>query len=186
MGGNHARMHIALRAADIIDGISRAFGWVASASVLVACLISAAAASARYGLGIGSNAWLEIQWYLFGAMILLGAAWTLKRNEHVRVDLLYQNVGERTRLWIDIFGLLVFLLPGMLLMTALSWPPFWESFSRNEISESPGGLLRWPVKLLLPVGFGLLVLQGVAELIRRIAALRGLARLDAAYVRPEQ
>jgi TRAP-type mannitol/chloroaromatic compound transport system permease small subunit len=179
-------MRIALRAADSIDRISRGFGLLASAAVLAACLISAAVASARYGLGIGSNAWLEIQWYLFGAMILLGAAWTLKRNEHVRVDLVYLAVTPRRRLWLDLFGLLAFLLPGMVLMAALAWPPFWERFSRNEISESPGGLLRWPVKLLLPVGFALVALQGVAETIRRIAALRGEAELSTEYVRPEQ
>jgi TRAP-type mannitol/chloroaromatic compound transport system permease small subunit len=179
-------MRLALRAAEVIDGISRSFGWLASVAVLAACLISAAVASARYGLGIGSNAWLEIQWYLFGAMILLGAAWTLNRNEHVRVDLLYLVANPRQRLWLDLFGLLVFLLPGMVLMAALSWPQFAESFARNEISESPGGLLRWPVKLLLPVGFALVALQGVAEVIRRIAALRGEVALDTEYVRPEQ
>lgn len=179
-------MRLLLRAADAIDGISRVFGWLAALAVLAACLISAAVAMARYGLGIGSNAWLEIQWYLFGAMILLGAAWTLKRNEHVRVDLLYLLVGARARLWLDVFGLAVFLLPGMVLMAALSWPQFWESFMRHEISESPGGLLRWPAKLLLPVGFALVALQGVAELIRRIAALREVASFDTTYVRPEQ
>jgi TRAP-type mannitol/chloroaromatic compound transport system permease small subunit len=179
-------MQAALALAGVIDRISRVFGLVAAAATLGACLISAGVALARYGLGVGSNAWLEIQWYLFGAMILLGAAWTLKRNEHVRVDLVYMAVGARTRLWLDLFGLLVFLLPGMVLMAALSWPPFWESFSRNEISESPGGLLRWPVKLLLPVGFALVALQGVAEAIRRIAALRGTVEVDTTYVRPEQ
>jgi len=179
-------MRLALRAADLIDGISRIFGWLASAAVLAACLISAAVASARYGLGVGSNAWLEIQWYLFGAMILLGAAWTLRRNEHVRVDLLYLVASPRQRLWLDLFGLVFFLLPGMVLMAWLAWPPFVESFLRHEVSESPGGLLRWPVKLLLPVGFALVALQGIAEIIRRIAALRGMAALDAEYVRPEQ
>jgi TRAP-type mannitol/chloroaromatic compound transport system permease small subunit len=119
-------------------------------------------------------------------MVLLGAAWTLKRNEHVRVDLVYLMVAPRTRLWLDLFGLLVFLLPGMVLMAALSWPQFWESFSRHEISESPGGLLRWPVKLLLPVGFALVALQGIAEAIRRIAALRRAVEIDTTYVRPEQ
>ncbi|MCC7283340.1 MAG: TRAP transporter small permease subunit [Acetobacteraceae bacterium] len=179
-------MRLALGAVAVIDGISRAFGWLASFAVLAACLISAAVASARYGLGIGSNAWLEIQWYLFGAMILLGGAWTLRRNEHVRVDLLYLAASPRLRLWIDLFGLVFFLMPGMLLLATLSWSPFAESFLRHEISESPGGLVRWPVKLLLPVGFALLALQGVAEIIRRIAALRGAGALDAEYVRPEQ
>jgi TRAP-type mannitol/chloroaromatic compound transport system permease small subunit len=179
-------MRTALGAAAIIDGISRVFGWLASAAVLAACLISAAVASARYGLGIGSNAWLEIQWYLFGAMILLGAAWTLRRNEHVRVDLLYLAVSPRLRLWLDLFGLVAFLMPGMLLMAFLSWGPFHESFVLGEISDSPGGLVRWPVKLLLPVGFALVALQGLAEIIRRIAALRGIAAIDADYVRPEQ
>ena len=179
-------MRIALGIADLIDRISRLGGILASLAVLAACFISAAVAMARYGLGVGSNAWLEIQWYLFGAMIMLGAAWTLKRNEHVRVDLVYLAVGPRTRLWLDTIGVALFLLPGMILMAWLSWPQFWESFMRHEISESPGGLLRWPVKLLLPVGFALVALQGIADLIRRIAALAAVAEFDATYVRPEQ
>ncbi len=179
-------MRIALRAAAVIDRLSRFFGVLASAAVLSACLISAGAATARYGLGVGSNAWLEIQWYLFGAMILLGGAVTLCRNEHVRVDLLYMLAGKRLRLWLDTFGLLLFLLPGMALMTVLSWPLFWESFRLQEMSDSAGGLIRWPAKLLLPLGFGLVTLQGLAELIRRIAALAGRAEVDTGYVRPEQ
>lgn len=179
-------MRVALRLVSVIDRVSRFFGWFASAAVLSACLISAAVAVARYSLSIGSNAWLEIQWYLFGAMILLGGAVTLARNEHVRVDLLYMLAGPRLRLWVDVFGLVVFLLPGMILMAILSWPQFVESFQLGEISDSPGGLLRWPAKLLLPLGFGLVTLQGLAELIRRIAALAGWAEVDTAYVRPEQ
>lgn len=179
-------MRTALRTAAMIDRISRFFGLLASAAVLGACLISAAVAMARYGLGIGSNAWLEIQWYLFGAMILLGGAVTLARNEHVRVDLLYMLAGARLRLWLDTFGLVAFLLPGMVLMTILSWPQFWASFQLQEMSDSAGGLIRWPAKLLLPLGFGLLTLQGLAELVRRIAALAGVAEVNTDYVRPEQ
>lgn len=175
-----------IAAANAIDRLSRFFGVLAAAAVLAACLISAGAAMARYGLGVGSNAWLEIQWYLFGAMILLGGALTLQRNEHVRVDLVYMTVGARTRLWLDTFGLVVFLLPGMALMAVLSWPGFWEAWVNHEVSDSPGGLLRWPAKLLLPVGFALVTLQGLADLVRRVAALRGVVAVDTTYVRPEQ
>lgn len=175
-----------LAAATAIDRLSRAAAILASAAVLAACLISAGVAVVRYGLSEGSNAFLEIQWYLFSATFLLGAAWTLRRNEHVRVDLIYSAVSDRGRLWIDAVGFALFLLPGMALMAWLGWAVFWESFIRHEISTDPGGLVRWPVKILLPVGFALVFLQGVAELIRRIAAIAGETRIDTAYVRPDQ
>lgn len=175
-----------LAAATAIDRLSRGAAILASAAVLAACLISAGVAVVRYGLSAGSNAFLEIQWYLFSATFLLGAAWTLKKNEHVRVDLVYSAVSDRGRLWIDAFGFALFLLPGMALMAWLGWAVFWESFVRHEISTDPGGLVRWPVKLLLPLGFALVFLQGCAELIRRIAALSGQDSIDTAYVRPDQ
>ncbi|WP_144185616.1 TRAP transporter small permease subunit [Elioraea rosea] len=168
------------------DGISAACGALATAAVLAACLISAGNAASRYALGLTSNAWLEAQWYLFAVMALLGAAETLRRGGHVRVDLLYAMAGERGRIWIDLFGIALFLLPGMVLLAWLSWPFFWESWVRNEISNNPGGLLRWPVKFLLPVGFALLVVQGLAELAKRVAALAGAYTLDTSYNRPIQ
>lgn len=179
-------MQSALRLADAIDRISRVAGLIAAAAVLAAVLISAGNAVSRYALSLTSNAWLELQWYLFAATVMLGGAWTLRRNEHVRVDLVYGSVSDRGRLWIDTLGLALFLLPGMLLLGALSWPVFDASFAQGEVSANAGGLLRWPVKLLLPIGFALVFLQGVAELIRRIAALKGIVRIDLAYERPQQ
>lgn len=172
--------------AAVADRVSQVCGAAATVAVLAACLISAGNAASRYALGLTSNAWLEVQWYLFGAMALLGAAETLKRGAHVRVDLLYAMAGDRGRVWIDVAGLVLFLLPGMALLAWLSWPFFWESWIRHEISNNPGGLVRWPVKLLLPLGFALVVMQGLAELAKRIAALAGAYRLDTSYNRPLQ
>ncbi|QXM23571.1 TRAP transporter small permease subunit [Elioraea tepida] len=176
-------MRALIRFASIADRLSAASARLATAAVLLAVLISAGNATSRYALGLTSNAWLEVQWYLFAAIALLGAAETLKRGAHVRVDLLYVLAGERGRLAIDLFGLVVFLLPGMILLGWLSWPFFWESWIRNEFSNNPGGLYRWPVKALLPLGFALVALQGLAELAKRIAALAGAYRLDTTYNR---
>jgi TRAP-type mannitol/chloroaromatic compound transport system permease small subunit len=143
----------------------------------------------RYGLSTSSNAWLEVQWYLFAATVMLGGAYTLFRNEHVRVDLLYAIYKPRTRLWVDVFGFVVFMLPGVVLLAWMTWPFFLDSFYRNEGSPNAGGLLRWPAKILMPVGFALLALQGISELIKRIALLRGIDLSGdqvAEYVRPEQ
>jgi TRAP-type mannitol/chloroaromatic compound transport system permease small subunit len=172
-----------------IDRLSRAFGWLAEWLVLAACAIAAGNAVIRYSFSISSNAWLEMQWYLFAGVVMLGASWTLLRNQHVRVDLLYGGMARRARLWVDVFGLAVFLLPGMALLAWMTWPFFLDSFWRGEGSPSPGGLLRWPVKILLPVGFALMVLQGISELIKRIAILRGDVadpELVAEYEKPQQ
>ncbi|MBP1805482.1 TRAP transporter small permease subunit [Rubellimicrobium aerolatum] len=169
-----------------IDRLNTALGRLAAFLVLAAALISAGNAFIRYAFDTSSNAWLEIQWYLFGAIVLLGAAETLRRNEHVRVDLIYSNLSERRRLWVDVFGILLFLLPFTLVLAWLSWPVAWRSFVTGEGSTSAGGLIRWPFKMLLPLGFGLLALQGLSELVKRLAALRGLVALDTSYSKPEQ
>lgn len=179
-------MRALTRIAEAADAVSRAAGAIATAAVLAACLISSGNAASRYALGLTSNAWLEVQWYLFAVIAMLGAAETLRRGGHVRVDLLYAVIGDRGRIWIDLLGLALFLLPGMVIFAWLSWPYFWESWVRNEISNNPGGLLRWPAKLLLPIGFSLVAIQGVAELLKRIAALRGAYSLDTTYNRPLQ
>ena len=123
---------------------------------------------------------------MFSALVMLGAPYTLKRNEHVRVDIVYLSLSERGQHWVDILGGLFFLLPAAVLLTWLSWPFFQQSFEIMEQSSNAGGLIRWPVKLLLPVGFGLLVLQGVSEIIKRIAFLRGLITMETHYERPLQ
>ncbi|GGC40417.1 C4-dicarboxylate ABC transporter [Siccirubricoccus deserti] len=172
-----------------VDALNTAVGKLADWAVLLSCAISAGNAIVRYGVSYSSNAWLEVQWYLFGAIVMLGASYTLFRNEHVRVDLVYGNLGERARLWVDVFGFIFFMLPAMLLLAWMTWPFFVDSWVRHEGSPNAGGLLRWPVKLLLPVGFVLLCLQGFSELIKRIALLRGIhptAEVVVEYHRPEQ
>jgi TRAP-type mannitol/chloroaromatic compound transport system permease small subunit len=172
-----------------VDALNAAVGKLADWAVLLSCGISAGNAFVRYGVSYSSNAWLEVQWYLFGAIVMLGASYTLFRNEHVRVDLVYGNLGERARLWVDVFGFIFFMLPAMLLLAWMTWPFFVDSWVRHEGSPNAGGLLRWPVKLLMPVGFFLLCLQGFSELIKRIALLRGIkptAEVVVEYHRPEQ
>jgi TRAP-type mannitol/chloroaromatic compound transport system permease small subunit len=169
-----------------IDRLNVVLGRLAAFLVLLAALISAGNATVRYMFSISSNAWLEIQSYLFAGIVLLGAAETLRRNEHVRVDLIYSNLTARRRLWIDAFGILLFLLPFVLVMVWLSWPIAWRSFQNGEGSASAGGLPLWPLRMLLPLGFGLLGLQGLSEVIKRIAALTGAMALDTTYHKPDQ
>jgi TRAP-type mannitol/chloroaromatic compound transport system permease small subunit len=169
-----------------IDWINARLGVVACWLVLIACLLSAGNAGSRYLFSISSNAWLEIQWYMFSGIFLLGASYTLKVNEHVRVDLIYAHVSGRTRLWIDVFGIICFLLPATIILTDMTWPFFYDAWLRNEESNNAGGLVRWPVKLLLPVGFVCLTAQGISELIKRIAALSGAIELETRYDRPLQ
>ena len=157
----------------VVDGVNALFGKAAEWMVLAACTISAGNAVTRYAFSASSNAWLEVQWYLFAAVVMLGASYTLNRNGHVRVDLIYGNMSERRRLWVDVLGILFFLFPATVLLAWMTWPFFLDSWTRNEISQNAGGLLRWPVKLILPLGFVLLTLQGLSELIKRVALLRG-------------
>jgi TRAP-type mannitol/chloroaromatic compound transport system permease small subunit len=170
----------------LVDAANERLGRLANWMVLAACLVSAGNAFSRYGYSLSSNAWLEIQWYLFAGMVMLGAAWTLNRNEHVRVDVFYGRLSTRGQVWVDILGGALFLLPAMLVMAWTSWGLFAESWRIGEVSSSAGGLLRWPVKLLLPAGFALVALQGVSEIIKRVAYLRGLVNLDVHYARPLQ
>jgi TRAP-type mannitol/chloroaromatic compound transport system permease small subunit len=170
----------------VIDGISDAFGFIAKWLVLLACLVSAGNATVRYLISYSSNGLLEIQWYMFGGIVLMGAAQTLRLNEHVRVDLLYSSVSDRGRLWIDVFGLVIFLLPVMAYLFYLTWPFFMTSFRSGELSMNAGGLILWPAKALLPLGFALLFLQGLAELAKRLAALAGAMRIDTHYEAPLQ
>lgn len=159
------------RAIDALNlRIGRAVTWL----TLVVVLVSATNAVIRKLLNTSSNAWLELQWYLFGAMFLLTAGYTLLHNEHVRVDVLSSKLSRRTQVWIEIIGVVFFLLPACLLILWLSWPMFVDSYLTNEQSSNSGGLVRWPVKLLIPVGFALLVAAGVSHLIKCVGFLRGL------------
>jgi TRAP-type mannitol/chloroaromatic compound transport system permease small subunit len=169
-----------------IDWLNAQFGVVANWLVLMACLISAGNAASRYLFSESSNGWLEVQWYMFAGMVLLGGPYTLKMNEHVRVDLVYSMVSERTRIWIDIIGGLLFLLPICVILVYFTWPWFVDSWKINEASSNAGGLLRWPVKLLLPVGFALMALQGISEIIKRIAALEHVIDIEFKYEKPLQ
>jgi TRAP-type mannitol/chloroaromatic compound transport system permease small subunit len=192
-----------------IDWVNAQFGVIANWLVLLACFVSAGNAAVRYGIngilalaeefpmlhglasGIGwygnnANAFLELQWYMFTGMVLLGGPYTLKVNEHVRVDLFYGMVSDRARIWIDIIGGLLFLLPICIILVYFTWPWFWDSFRIDEQSNNAGGLVRWPVKLLLPVGFALMALQGVSEIIKRVAALERIIPADFTYEKPLQ
>ncbi len=169
-----------------VDWFSAHLATVANWLVLFAALISAGNAGSRYLFSESSNAWLEIQWYMFAGMVLLGAPYTLKMNEHVRVDLLYGMVPERTRIWIDIVGGVLFLLPICIILTYFTWPWFVESWLQNEASSNAGGLIRWPVKLLLPLGFCAMAIQGLSEIIKRIAALEHVIDEHFEYERPVQ
>jgi TRAP-type mannitol/chloroaromatic compound transport system permease small subunit len=175
-----------LKFSGIIDAINEKFGVVANYLVLFAALISAGNAFSRYLFSESSNGWLEIQWYMFTGMVLLGGPYTLKMNEHVRVDLVYGMVSDRARIWIDIIGGIFFLLPICIILTYFTWPWFVDSWNINEASSNAGGLLRWPVKLMLPVGFCLMAFQGVSELIKRIAALEHVIDADFKYEKPLQ
>ena len=166
-------MNLLLAISRSIDRLNEAVGQTVKWLVLAAVLISAGNAVIRYSLNRSSNAWLEIQWYLFAAIFLLCAGYTLLRNEHVRIDVVAGRLSARAQAWIDLIGSLVFLLPMALIIGVLAWPQVADSFARGEMSGDAGGLLRWPVKLLIPVGFALLALQGVSELIKRIAFLCG-------------
>lgn len=179
-------MNMLLKFSHWVDVLNEKIGLIANWLVLLACVISAGNALMRYGFSLSSNAWLEIQWYLFGGMVMLGAAYTLKTNEHVRVDVLYSRYSDRTRLWVDLIGGVLFLMPMAIIIGWLSWPMFINSYQIGEISGNSGGLLRWPVKILIPLGFLLLTLQGLSEIIKRVAMLTGHLQLDAHYERPLQ
>lgn len=166
-------MNALLALSRFIDHFNELVGRLVMWGVLAATLIATGNALAKHFLGEGSNAWLEAQWYVFGALFLLGAGYTLKHNGHVRIDVIHQCFSTRTRAWIDLLGGLLFLLPFAGLMVWLAWPLFTESWRIGEMSSDAGGLVRWPVKLLLPAGFALLFLQGLSETIKRLGVLTG-------------
>ena len=201
-------MSIALRITRVIDEISRWVGLAAVWLVLFSALVSAFNAIFRYSVGamislernfgggvFGGMVWIythysnvlsESVWYMFGGMVMLGGAWTLKMNEHVRVDLVYGAVSEQTRTWIDLLGGLFFLMPLCILLIYFTWPWFVQAWVQNVTSNAAGGLPRWPVRLMLPVGFAVLMLQGIAEIIKCILALTTNYVREFAYEKPLQ
>jgi TRAP-type mannitol/chloroaromatic compound transport system permease small subunit len=202
-------MNALLSLARRIDRLNDRFGTLAAWAVLLSCFISAANAIVRYGLDYSSNAFLEIQWYLFAACVMLGASQVLRLNEHVRVDLVYSRLSGHRKVYVDLFGLVVFLLPVMAYMGWLSWGLFIVKLSTGmsatdsvaslgfvgyvtklltsgEVSSNSGGLIRWPVMLVLPLGFALVTLQGLAEVVKRAAWLAHRYDMDTHYERPLQ
>jgi TRAP-type mannitol/chloroaromatic compound transport system permease small subunit len=172
-----------LRFTRVIDAVNDRIGRIVMWLVLAAVLVSAVNASVRKAFSISSNAYLELQWYLFSAVFLLGAGYTLLKNEHVRIDALAGRWSRRTQVWIDVVGIVVFLLPLCAWVVLQSWPVFWQAYTSGEMSSNAGGLIRWPAYLLLPLGFALLGLQAFSELVKRIAWLRGLGPDPAAVVK---
>ncbi len=179
-------MDALLKFSNLVDWISDKFGKFAAFAVMAAAMISAGNAFVRYGLDISSNGWLEIQWYLFAATVMLGAPIVLKLNEHVRVDIFYGKLKGKGPVLVDLFGLTFFLLPVMLLLLWFSWPLFVKMYVTGEMSQNAGGLIRWPAMLLLPLGFGWMFLQGLSEIIKRLAYLQGKIEMDTHYEKPVQ
>lgn len=167
-------MNTLLAFSRLIDALNEFIGRKTYWLILAAVLISAGNAVIRYAFNMSSNAWLEIQWYLFSAVFLFCAGYTLLHNQHIRIDVVTGRLSKRAQAWIDIFGTLFFLMPMAITIMWLSWPVFVDAYQRNEVSTNAGGLIIWPARLMLPIGFLLLVLQGCSELIKRIAFLQGL------------
>jgi len=179
-------LRLLLKSLHLIDWITEKLGHLAAVAVISAALISAGNAFVRYGLDITSNGWLEIQWYLFAATVMLGGPYVLKVNEHVRVDIFYGKLKGMAPVWVDVMGLVLFLLPLCGLMVYLTWPLFVNMYVTKEMSGNAGGLIRWPAMLLLPVGFSLMFLQGLAETFKRLLHIAGVIKLDTHYEKPVQ
>lgn len=180
-----------MRVSQGIDWFNHKVGWIGAVAVMGSCLLSTynVIVSTLAALGLiasNSNTWSEFNSYLFAACVLLGAAYVLRVNEHVRVDVIYSRLTGRQQVWVDLFGLVVFLMPVMVLMTWLSWPYFLNAYQSGELLGNSEHLKRWPLLLMMPVGFGLLVLQGISEVIKRVAWLNNLIELDLHYERPLQ
>jgi TRAP-type mannitol/chloroaromatic compound transport system permease small subunit len=163
-----------LRVSSLIDAITERIGKFVMWLILAAVVISAGNAVMRKAFDIGSNAYLEIQWYLFSAVFMLGSGYVFLRNAHVRIDFISGKLSKRTNAIIDAAGMVIFVIPLCLMLISLSWPVFERSWVSGEMSQNAGGLIRWPVQLLIPLGFSILLMQSVSELIKRIAFVRGL------------
>ena len=179
-------MGVLLAFSRAVDRLTGGFAVIADYLVLIAVLVSAGNALLRYVANVSSNGMLEIQWYMFAGIVLLGASYTLRMNEHVRVDLVYSALSPKGRLFVDIVGFTVLFLPVIGYLFTLTFPFFWRSFVTGEGSMNAGGLILWPAKATLPLGFALLFLQGLSELIKRFAALSGIITLETKYEKPLQ
>jgi TRAP-type mannitol/chloroaromatic compound transport system permease small subunit len=162
-----------LKLSGLIDRLNLLIGKVIMWLVLGAVVISAGNAILRKAFNIGSNAWLEIQWYLFAGVFMLGVGYVMLKNGHVRIDFIASKLSKRTNALIDAIGIVVFTIPLAVIMINLGWPLFERAWTSGEMSQNAGGLIRWPVLMLIPLGFGILLVQAVSELIKRIAFLRG-------------
>jgi TRAP-type mannitol/chloroaromatic compound transport system permease small subunit len=167
-------MSAMLAISRMIDAINERLGKAMGWFILAAVIVSSVNALIRFSFNRSSNAWLELQWYLFGAVVLLGCAYTFKANEHIRIDILSSKLSKRTRDWIDVVGHLFFLMPLCIIIMWLGWPFFLRSYAQGEVSSSAGGLIVWPAKLLVPLGFTILFVQSISELIKRVAVIQGL------------
>jgi TRAP-type mannitol/chloroaromatic compound transport system permease small subunit len=158
----------------LIDRMSTLVGQSTMWLILAVTIISALNAIIRKAFDVSSNAWLELQWYLFAAVFLLAAGYVFLKNAHVRIDFISSRLSARARNWIDVIGIVAFLIPLCLIVIRLSWPLFYNAYVSGEMSQNAGGLIRWPVFLMIPLGFSLLLLQAISELIKRVAFLRGV------------
>jgi TRAP-type mannitol/chloroaromatic compound transport system permease small subunit len=163
-----------LKLSGLIDRFNQWLGGIVMWLVLAAVLISAGNAIMRKAFSIGSNAFLEIQWYIFAAVFMLGVGYVMLKNAHVRIDFISSKLSRRTNAWIDAIGIVVFTIPLSIIMIDLGWPLFYRAWELGEVSHNAGGLIRWPVLLLVPLGFAILLAQAISELIKRVAFLRGL------------
>ena len=179
-------MSVFLKFALGVDWVSERFSKLGSWAVLLAAMICAGNAFIRYGVDWSSNGLLEIQRYLFAYTVMVGAPYVLKVNEHVRVDLIYGKLKGNWPVYVDLFGIIVFLLPVMGFLAWLSWPFFLRALTSGEMSQNAGGLIRWPAVLALPLGFTMMWLQGISELIKRLAYLGGSYQMDTHYEKPLQ
>ncbi|MSQ56471.1 MAG: TRAP transporter small permease subunit [Limnohabitans sp.] len=179
-------MKLLLKLAELIDSINNKFGVFAMWAILISCVISCANAVIRFFFSNSSNGWLEIQWYLIAAAVMLGAGMVLRVNEHVRVDVIYGQLSTRAKVYIDLMGLIFFLIPVMMLLMYLSYPLFTDKFHSGEMSSNAGGLIRWPVWLMLPLGHLMVLLQGISEIIKRVGWLTNQYEMNLVYDRPLQ
>lgn len=169
-----------------IDAINNRLAVFAMWAIFLSCAISCGNAVFRFVFSNSSNGWLEIQWYLFAAAVMLGASTVLRVNEHVRVDIIYGQLATRTKVYIDLFGFIFFLIPVMCLLIYLSWPFFIDKFLSGEMSSNAGGLVRWPVWMAMNLGFLMVLLQGIAEIIKRVGWLKHKYEMNLVYERPLQ